>query len=211
MPANAAAVKAGAACTKLKATQIVGSKKYTCVKSGKKLVWDKGLIIPKVVAKKEQSIDFPAMENVYLASKVLNLSKAISTGGLEVFYSAAGACSYDLSTNTLKLNAVGTCSVTTSQAGNESDLPALSITRRFEILKVRQEISPFVIPDQDLLEYVSYAIEYPSFGSPSPVVMKSNSPDICTVNGKQISYLAIGQCSLTFNKAGDAEFEAQQI
>lgn len=212
VPANAAVAKAGAVCTKLKATQIVGSKKYTCVKSGKKLVWDKGVTIPKVVVKKEQSIDFPAMENVYLASKVLNLSKAISTGGLEVSYSAVGACSYDLATNTLKLNAVGTCSVTTSQAGNESYLPAPSITRSFEILKVRQEISPVVIPDQDFLEYGSYTIEHPSFGSPSPVVMKSTSPDICTVNGKQISYLAIGQCSLTFNKVGDAEYEdAKQV
>ena len=211
-PANAAEAKAGAACTKLKVTQIVGSKKYTCVKSGKKLVWDKGVTIPKVVVKKEQSIDFPAIDNVYLASKVLNLSKAISTGGLEVSYSAAGACSYDLATNTLKLNGFGTCSVTTSQAGNESYLPAPSITRSFEILKARQEISPVVIADQDLLEYGSYIVEYPSFGSASPVVMKSNSPDICTVNGKQISYLAIGTCSLTFNKAGDAEYEdAKQV
>jgi hypothetical protein len=38
-----AAVKAGDKCTKAGATSIAGGKKYTCVKSGKKLVWNKGV------------------------------------------------------------------------------------------------------------------------------------------------------------------------
>ena len=42
-----AAVKAGATCTKLKSTATVSGYKYTCIKSGKKLVWSKGV---KVVA-----------------------------------------------------------------------------------------------------------------------------------------------------------------
>ena len=41
--ANAATAKAGAPCTKLKATAIVNGKKFTCIKSGKKLIWDKGV------------------------------------------------------------------------------------------------------------------------------------------------------------------------
>ena len=36
-----AAVKSGSVCTKAGATSVVGGKKFTCVKSGKKLVWDK--------------------------------------------------------------------------------------------------------------------------------------------------------------------------
>ncbi len=43
--AQAATAKAGASCTKIKATQIVGKKKFTCIKSGKKLVWNKGVVI----------------------------------------------------------------------------------------------------------------------------------------------------------------------
>ena len=35
----------GATCTKLKATQVFKGKKYTCIKSGKKLVWNKGVAI----------------------------------------------------------------------------------------------------------------------------------------------------------------------
>ncbi len=47
MPVSAqgATAKAGASCTKIKATQIVGKKKFTCIKSGKKLVWNKGIAV----------------------------------------------------------------------------------------------------------------------------------------------------------------------
>ena len=43
--AASAAVKAGAACSKFGATSIYSGKKYTCIKSGKKLVWNKGVAI----------------------------------------------------------------------------------------------------------------------------------------------------------------------
>jgi M6 family metalloprotease-like protein len=47
-----AAVKAGAKCTKAGATATTGGKKFTCIKSGKKLVWNKGVkvSVPKPVA-----------------------------------------------------------------------------------------------------------------------------------------------------------------
>ena len=38
-----AAVKAGVACTKAGITSVASSKTYTCIKSGRKLVWDKGI------------------------------------------------------------------------------------------------------------------------------------------------------------------------
>ena len=42
IPANAAA-KAGAKCTKVGIKSAVGNKTFTCIKSGKKLVWNKGV------------------------------------------------------------------------------------------------------------------------------------------------------------------------
>ena len=47
LPANSAA-KAGAKCTKQGSTSISSGKKYTCVKSGNKLIWNKGVLVPKV-------------------------------------------------------------------------------------------------------------------------------------------------------------------
>jgi hypothetical protein len=49
--ASAATAKAGATCTKLKATSIVKGKKFTCIKSGKKLIWDKGVTVKASVTK----------------------------------------------------------------------------------------------------------------------------------------------------------------
>jgi len=41
------AVKAGTPCNKAGSTSIASGKKYTCVKSGKKLIWSKGVVIAK--------------------------------------------------------------------------------------------------------------------------------------------------------------------
>ena len=41
-----AAVKGGSACSKVGSKSVSGGKSYTCVKSGKKLVWDKGVLVP---------------------------------------------------------------------------------------------------------------------------------------------------------------------
>ena len=46
--ANAAA-KTGGVCSKAGLTSVVSSKTYTCIKSGKKLVWDKGVAIVKPI------------------------------------------------------------------------------------------------------------------------------------------------------------------
>ena len=43
-PANSATI-AGTSCTKLNSTKIVKNYKYTCIKSGKKLIWNKGVLI----------------------------------------------------------------------------------------------------------------------------------------------------------------------
>ncbi len=47
IPANAE-VKAGGACTKAGKTSIASSKTFTCVKSGQKLVWNKGVVSKKL-------------------------------------------------------------------------------------------------------------------------------------------------------------------
>jgi hypothetical protein len=46
-PAHATNVKAGAKCGKHKATTVVKGMKYTCIKSGNKLVWSKGVPVIK--------------------------------------------------------------------------------------------------------------------------------------------------------------------
>lgn len=42
----AAPAKAGAKCTKVGQTQVVGNKKFTCIKSRSKITWNKGVTVP---------------------------------------------------------------------------------------------------------------------------------------------------------------------
>jgi len=214
--AQAATAKAGAKCTKLKTTQIVGSKKFTCIKSGSKLVWDKGVAVPKasttkppvVVVKKAQTIEFPAIENVYLANKALTMSKAISTGGLSVSYSASGACSYDAASNSVLLNSIGKCSITASQAGDANYLPAPSITRTFEVMKNQQSIEVEEFEAQDLAEAQGLNFTFTIEAGTPKVVITSTTTDVCTVNGDTVTFVTVGDCKLTFTKAGNATYEA---
>ena len=212
--AQAATAKAGAKCTKLKTTQIVGSKKFTCVKSGKKLVWDKGVTVPKAtkppvaVVKKAQTIEFPPMENAYLETKTLELTKAISTGGLPVSYAASGACTFDAATNKLSLNKAGTCSVTTSQEGDANYLPAPSITRTFEIMKTPQVIEVEEFEAQDLTKSQGLNFTFTIEAGTPKVVIASTTTDVCTVKGDAVTFVAVGDCKLTFTKAGNDNYDA---
>jgi hypothetical protein len=308
LQANAAAAKAGATCTKLKATQTVGTKKFTCIKSGKKLIWDKGVTVPKaatpkpaatntppppvVVVKKAQEIDFPALKDAYVIDRNAALPKILSTGGLVVSYEATGACTYDPLNNALSLKYAGKCGVTASQAGDATYLPATAITRTFEILKSEQKIESAPIEDayffdkqlllneavttgglkvtyaasgtcsydavtnsvlyksagkcsvtvsqagdavylpatpvtltftinksaqvieieefedQDLAETQSLDLTFTSESDAPDVVIASATVDICEVNGYSITFLAEGDCKLTFTKAGNANYEA---
>ena len=47
-----ALTKAGAKCSKAGVTSTYAGKKYTCIKSGKNLVWNKGVAVKKVVVVK---------------------------------------------------------------------------------------------------------------------------------------------------------------
>ena len=50
IPAHSATPpKSGSTCTKQGATKTYQGKKYTCIKSGKKLIWDKGAAIAKPI------------------------------------------------------------------------------------------------------------------------------------------------------------------
>jgi len=321
MQANAATAKAGAKCTKLKATQIVGTKKFTCIKSGSKLVWDKGVTIPKAskptlptlptlptpptppaattptppaaVVKKVQEIDFPALKDAYVKDRNVALPKILSSSGLAVSFEAAGACTYDPLNNALALKYAGKCDVTASQVGDSTYLPAKAIARTFEILRSEQKIESAPIPDaffldkqlvlnneavttgglkityaasgtcsydaasnsviyksagkcsvtgsqagdavylpatpvtltftinkspqvieieefedQDLAETQSLDLTFTSESDAPDVVIASATVDICEVNGYSISFLTVGDCKLTFTKAGNANFEA---
>jgi hypothetical protein len=140
--------------------------------------------------------------------KKFGLTEAITTGGLAVSYSASGACSYDVASNSVLLNAVGKCSITASQAGDANYLPAPSITRSFEIVKITRSIEVEEYDAIDLAEFQILTLDFTKEADIPDVVIASSTTDICTVKGDVITFIAVGDCKLSFNAAGNAYYEA---
>jgi len=68
-PAVYSAVKAGSVCKKIGTKSIVGKLTFTCIKSGKKLIWDKGkssVVAPVQVIPDSWPIDKAADKNIFL-------------------------------------------------------------------------------------------------------------------------------------------------
>jgi len=79
VPVNAA-VKAGGTCSTAGVTSVASSKTFTCIKSGKKLVWDKGVLVVKpttTTSSTPKSIVIPA-RNSATAAAVATYPKTIS-------------------------------------------------------------------------------------------------------------------------------------
>ncbi len=67
-PASHSAIKAGAACKKIGSKSTVGNKTFTCIKSGKKLAWDKGkasVIKPVILVPDTWPINKVAEKDIY--------------------------------------------------------------------------------------------------------------------------------------------------
>ena len=74
IPVNASA-KAGAKCTKAGITEVVKDKSYTCIKTGNKLVWDKGVKVTATTKQSIQLLSYANMKKSMLPKPVKNLFK----------------------------------------------------------------------------------------------------------------------------------------
>ena len=85
----AAPAKAGAKCTKAGQTQVVGNKKFACIKSGSKLTWNKGVT---VTAQATPSASASAVPSVSAVEVTPSISTSVSpTPALVKFKNCAEA------------------------------------------------------------------------------------------------------------------------
>jgi M6 family metalloprotease-like protein len=94
----AANPKTGASCSKAGLTQTYSGKKFTCIKSGKKLVWDRGIIVvaakPKESEKFSPSNSSTASPSPSVTPTKFDWSKTYSTDS-GYFHSFNGPCQFD--------------------------------------------------------------------------------------------------------------------
>ena len=79
-----AAVKAGAKCQKVGVKSVVGAKTFTCIKAGKKLVWNKGVRVVAVIPKAPTSFDDLVQNYEGIAYAAWSKSNAAITAATDV-------------------------------------------------------------------------------------------------------------------------------
>jgi len=85
----AAAPKAGATCTKVGSTAIASGKTFTCVKSGKKMVWDKGTVVAKPTGSSQEAKTSPSPSADPRASLPIPITLPVAQTGAITFANAA--------------------------------------------------------------------------------------------------------------------------
>jgi hypothetical protein len=199
-PAMAAPkVAAGATCSKVGTTQVVSGKKFTCIKSGKKTVWDKG-----VATKKSQTITADPVADVEVSEAFFSVNVKASSG---LMIQASSTTPLVCQINVLLIavvNKVGKCTLTFTQPGNGSFNAAAPFTLSFNVTKMKQEISTGDDPELEFLEKTQ-SISWDS-SSGLEVALTSLTPRTCTVLGDTLTLLALGTCEIQGTQAGNDEY-----
>ena len=192
-------VAAGATCSKVGTTQVVSGKKFTCIKSGKKTVWDKG-----VATKKSQTITADPVADVEISEAFFSVNVKASSG---LMIQASSTTPLVCQINILLIVVIskaGKCTLTFTQPGNASFNPASPVTLSFNVTKMAQEIST---SDEAEIEFVekTQKISWES-SSGLDVTLTSSTPRTCTVLGDTLTLLAIGTCEIQGTQAGNDKY-----
>ncbi len=147
------AIKAGSACTKMGSKSISGGKTYTCVKGGKKFVWDKGVHVAKPpinTTSIPKIVKLPQGISVQLPPAVIYPSLAEVLPSFSISPTASSGLPIKVTTSTPKICAVasnsitplwpGECIVQFEQEGDERTLPA-EMVRNSIIMKPECTVS----------------------------------------------------------------------
>lgn len=156
------------------------------------------------IIKLEQNITFAGLSNIAYGNPVPVLNVQ-SDSGLPLSFETAGVCS--LHNGSLTVASVGVCTVTASQAGNDSYYPAASVSRSFDIIKRDLSLS-FEPVNAKFYGDADFVISAARQGATADVLYGSRTLDVCTVSGNTVTIQRAGTCSLTADQAADDKFNA---
>ena len=167
-----------------------------------------GVSVSFAVVQASQSISFAGPANQTLGTAPPALVATASSGlAVSLASSTPGVCT--VSGSSLTLLAVGTCSVSASQAGNAVFGAAAVVLRSFSVAAaplIAQTIS-FASPGNQTLGNPPLALSATS-SSGLAVAFASATPAVCSVSGSSLTLLALGSCSISASQAGNTVYAA---
>jgi mono/diheme cytochrome c family protein len=163
-----------------------------------------------VPALKTQTITFASPTNQTMGSATPALVATASSGlAVTITTDTPAVCS--VSGSTLSLLAPGTCSLSAKQSGNATFNAAVTVTHTFTVapssgvMPAGQTIT-FDLPGP--LTVGATASLTASASSGLSVVFASTTQSVCTVAGNVLTTVTAGNCAVTANQSGNANFAA---
>ena len=152
-----------------------------------------------------QTITFGALSDVILGA-VFTLS-ATANSYLPATFTSNTLAVCTVSGSTVTTVAVGTCSITASQAGNTTYAPAPPVTQSFAVEAGKPQTVKFSPPGNVTLGVAPFTLSATA-SSGLAVTFASNTLSVCTVSGSAVTAVAAGTCSITASQAGNATYSA---
>ena len=153
---------------------------------------------------KSQSVNFQFPDARHLLEPAAPLV-ATASSGLPVTFKSNTPTTCTIDGNNLVTVAAGECSITASQAGDGTYMPA-EAKQLFNVLKHTQWIS-FPSPGfQSILQTPPALVATSESGM--PVSFTSTTPDVCTTSGTTLVLVSKGSCAITAAQAGNDVYEA---
>jgi hypothetical protein len=141
-----------------------------------------------------QNIIFGPLNNAAFGTPSVVLAAASSSGlPVSLTSTTTGVCT--LVGSTVSLVAPGTCTITATQAGNSSYLPATPVVQSFQVTLGTPAITFDAIPNH-ILGVSPFAITAHSSNA-LPVSFASTTPAVCTTAGALVTLRGAGTCSVT--------------
>ena len=166
-----------------------------------------------VISKVSQSITFSQPAAMNVTSNPRALSATTTADGRTVGFSSLSAACI-VAEGVITVAAAGTCSITASQAGDDTYTAAVSVSRSVVISKLSQAID-FTQPTPMTVGAGNQELTATSNATGSYVVtFASSNNGICTIVdglagvGRYVRVVAPGTCSITASQAGDTTYAA---
>ena len=158
-----------------------------------------------------QTITFISPGNQTLGTVPAALVATASSGlPVSLASTTAGVCT--VSGTGLTLLAVGSCTISASQAGNGTFASAPPVSNTFNVAAapLTPQTITFASPGNQTLG-TAPPVLVASSSSGLVVALASTTAAVCTVNGSTLTLVAVGNCTVVASQAGNGTFAAATI
>jgi len=176
-------------------------------------LWTTGLSnVPATLnlLKKTQPIAFtPAVPNPAVVGRTFDLVPNVGSGNpVELSLLTPATCAISEDQHSVSFTAEGSCSFTADREGNADyeDAPRLTVT--VNVTSGNQSITFTSAPPSPAYYGGGYGVSAAGGASGNPVTFSSLTPATCTVDGNNVTFVGIGDCTVAADQAGNASYNA---